>query len=153
MHFCTFPIEMTQMCHILTFPDPPCQPGQIFLVQNGSWNLIVDTFFCTKIKKFTIVNFFSLDACSGPMCPMSMTLMLVQNHSYAERLECHVDTTGGALFQAKLSARGQSPRIRQLVCVTCRPLFSLIGGPFLSVVSSEISGPEIYFLSNTPSPY
>ena len=35
MHFCTFPIEMTQMCHILTFPDPPCQPGQIFLVQNG----------------------------------------------------------------------------------------------------------------------
>ena len=32
-----------------------------------SWNLILDTFFCTKIKKFTIVNFFSLDACSGPM--------------------------------------------------------------------------------------
>ena len=22
-------------CIILTFPDPPCQPGQIFLVQNG----------------------------------------------------------------------------------------------------------------------
>ena len=32
-----------------------------------SWNLIVDTFFCTKIKKFTIGNFFSLDACSRPM--------------------------------------------------------------------------------------
>ena len=74
--------------------------------------------------------------------PMSMTLMLVQNHFYAgrrwHRLECHVDTTGGTLFQAKLSARGQSPRIRQLVCVTCRPLFSLIGGPFLSVVSSAM---------------
>ena len=53
--------------------------------------------------------------------PMSMTLMLVQNHSYAgrrwHRLECHVDTTGGTLFPAKLSARGQSPKIRQLVCV------------------------------------
>ena len=35
MHLCTFPIEMTQMCHILTFPGPPCRPGQIFLVQNG----------------------------------------------------------------------------------------------------------------------
>ena len=33
-----------------------------------SWNLIVDTFFCTKIKKFTIVNFFSLDTYSDPMC-------------------------------------------------------------------------------------
>ena len=32
-----------------------------------SWNLIVDTFFCTKIKKFTIVDFFSLDAGSRPM--------------------------------------------------------------------------------------
>ena len=35
MHLCTFPIEMTQMCHILTFPGPSCRPGQIFLVQNG----------------------------------------------------------------------------------------------------------------------
>ena len=34
-HFCTWPIEMTQMCHILTFPGPSCRPGQIFLVQNG----------------------------------------------------------------------------------------------------------------------
>ena len=33
-----------------------------------SWNLIVDTFFCTKIKKFTIGNFFSLDAGSRPKC-------------------------------------------------------------------------------------
>ena len=33
-----------------------------------SWNLSVDTFFCTKIKKFTIVDFFSLDAGSRPMC-------------------------------------------------------------------------------------
>ena len=41
-----------------------------------SWNLIVDTFFCTKIKKFTIVNFFSLDACSGPMCLISQYLSL-----------------------------------------------------------------------------
>ena len=32
-----------------------------------SWNLIVDTFFCTKIKKFTIVDFFSLDTYSDPM--------------------------------------------------------------------------------------
>ena len=35
-----------------------------------SWNLILDTFFCTKIKKFTIAHFFSLDACSGPMWPL-----------------------------------------------------------------------------------
>ena len=35
MHLCTFPIEMTKMCHILTFPGPSCRPGQIFLVQNG----------------------------------------------------------------------------------------------------------------------
>ena len=35
MHLCTFPIEMTQMCHILTFPGPSCRPGQIFLVKNG----------------------------------------------------------------------------------------------------------------------
>ena len=33
-----------------------------------SWNLILYTFFCTKIKKFTIVHFFSLDACSRPRC-------------------------------------------------------------------------------------
>ena len=31
------------------------------------WNLILYTFLCTKIKKFTIGNFFSLDACSSPM--------------------------------------------------------------------------------------
>ena len=28
----------------------------------------VNTFLCTQIKKFTIVHFFSLDACSAPMC-------------------------------------------------------------------------------------
>ena len=32
-----------------------------------SWNLILYTFLCTKIKKITIVNIFFLDACSGPM--------------------------------------------------------------------------------------
>ena len=32
-----------------------------------SWNLILDKFFCTKIKKFTMDHFFSLDACSRPM--------------------------------------------------------------------------------------
>ena len=32
-----------------------------------SWNPILDTFFCTKIKKFTMDNFFPLDACSRPM--------------------------------------------------------------------------------------
>ena len=36
-----------------------------------SWNLIVDTFFCTKIKKFTIGNFFSLDTYSRPMWVVS----------------------------------------------------------------------------------
>ena len=35
MHWCPWPIEMTQKCHILTFPGPSCRPGQIFLVQNG----------------------------------------------------------------------------------------------------------------------
>ena len=34
------------------------------------WNLILYTFLCTKIKKFTIVHFFSLDACSRPMWEM-----------------------------------------------------------------------------------
>ena len=33
-----------------------------------SWNLILYTFLCTKIKKITIGNFFSLDACSSHMC-------------------------------------------------------------------------------------
>ena len=34
-----------------------------------SWNLILYTFLCTKIKKIALGNFFSLDACSesGPM--------------------------------------------------------------------------------------
>ena len=30
---------MTQMCHILTFPGPSCQPSQIFMVQNG-WQIL-----------------------------------------------------------------------------------------------------------------
>ena len=32
------------------------------------WNLILYTFLCTKIKKFTMGNFFSLDAWLSPMC-------------------------------------------------------------------------------------
>ena len=32
-----------------------------------SWNLILYTFLCTKIKKFTMGNFFSVDAFSSPM--------------------------------------------------------------------------------------
>ena len=35
MHWYTWTINMTQMCHILTFPGPSCQPGRIFMVQNG----------------------------------------------------------------------------------------------------------------------
>ena len=35
----------------------------------------VNTFLCTQIKKFTIVHFFSLDACS---CPMWATLWKTQ---------------------------------------------------------------------------
>ena len=31
------------------------------------WNLILYTFLCTKIKKFTMDNIFSHDACSKPM--------------------------------------------------------------------------------------
>ena len=31
------------------------------------WNLILYTFLCTKIKKITMGNFFSLDACLSPM--------------------------------------------------------------------------------------
>ena len=42
------------------FPKP--FNGRILI----SWNRIVDTFFCTKIKKFTIGNFFSFDACLSP---------------------------------------------------------------------------------------
>ena len=33
-----------------------------------SWNLILYTFLWTKIKKITIGNIFSLDACLSPMC-------------------------------------------------------------------------------------
>ena len=32
-----------------------------------SWNLILYIFLCTKIKKITMGNFFSLDAGSSPM--------------------------------------------------------------------------------------
>ena len=46
MHWCTWPIEMTQMCHILTFPDPPCQPSQIFLVQNGLYRCPIYSTTC-----------------------------------------------------------------------------------------------------------
>ena len=35
MDWCTWPIEMTQICHILSFPSPSCRSGRIFLVQNG----------------------------------------------------------------------------------------------------------------------
>ena len=34
------------------------------------WNLILYTFLCTEIKKFTIVHFFSPDACSRPKGPL-----------------------------------------------------------------------------------
>ena len=37
--------------------------------------VIVDTFFCTKIKKFTIVNFFSLDTYSDPMCSRNVGVL------------------------------------------------------------------------------
>ena len=32
-----------------------------------SWNPILYTFLCTKIKRYTMNNIFSFDACSGPM--------------------------------------------------------------------------------------
>ena len=32
------------------------------------WNPFIYVFICTKIKKITIDNFFSLDACSDPKC-------------------------------------------------------------------------------------
>ena len=35
-------------------------------------------FICPKIKKFTMDNFFSLDACSGPMC---LTIMVKERQS------------------------------------------------------------------------
>ena len=34
-HIWVISMGNVQKCIILTFPDPPCQPGQIFLVQNG----------------------------------------------------------------------------------------------------------------------
>ena len=37
--------------------------GRIFIF----WNPFIYIFICPKIKKFTIGNFLSLDACSGPM--------------------------------------------------------------------------------------
>ena len=45
--------------------------GRIFI----SWNLILETFFCKKIKKFSMDNFFSLDACSRPMWGAVHTLL------------------------------------------------------------------------------
>ena len=44
------------------FFSKPSQPPILI-----SWNLILNTFLCTKIKKITIDNIFSLDACLGPM--------------------------------------------------------------------------------------
>ena len=35
LHYILWPINMTQICHILTFPVPSCRPGPIFMVQNG----------------------------------------------------------------------------------------------------------------------
>ena len=37
--------------------------GRIFIF----WNPFIYIFICPKIKKITIGNFLSLDACSGPM--------------------------------------------------------------------------------------
>ena len=48
------------------------------------WNLILYTFLCTKIKKITIVNFFSLDACSRPMWP---TCVLFQKRKNLFRVQ------------------------------------------------------------------
>ena len=39
--------------------------GQIFIF----WNPFIYIFMCTKIRKITIVHFFSFDACSRPMWP------------------------------------------------------------------------------------
>ena len=58
MHFCTFPIEMTQMCHILTFPGPSCRPGQIFLVQNGLYMCPTYSTTCFIFRRFQTFHTF-----------------------------------------------------------------------------------------------
>ena len=61
-----------------------------------SWNLIVDTFFCTKIKKFTMDNFFSLDTYSDPMCSFTSFMWWTSNAagqnvcSHANKNNCNV---------------------------------------------------------------
>ena len=35
LHYILWPIDMTRICHILTFPVPSCRPTQIFMVRNG----------------------------------------------------------------------------------------------------------------------
>ena len=71
-----------------------------------SWNLIL---FCTKIKKFTMDNFFSLDACSGPMC-VSVYLLKwakpgLSNLCVLEHLLQMLDLVFKVVLKAEFSSR------------------------------------------------
>ena len=56
---------MSKSEEIAFFSKPFNGPILIF------WNLILYTFLCTKIKKITMGNFYSLDACLSPMCDVN----------------------------------------------------------------------------------
>ena len=61
--------------HILTFPDPPCQPGQTFLVQNG---LYMCPTYSTHVLCSTLVL-------KGKMLTEFIFQVLVHLHQQRER--------------------------------------------------------------------
>ena len=47
-------------CIILTFPDPPCQPGQFFLVQNGLYRCLTCSTTCFMLNSYLWGVFLAL---------------------------------------------------------------------------------------------
>ena len=46
--------------NILTFPDPPCQPGQFFLVQNGLYRCLTCSTTCFMLNSYLWGVFLAL---------------------------------------------------------------------------------------------
>ena len=107
---------MTQMCHILTFPGPSCQPSQIFMVQNG-WQILGLLF-----------QSFPIGQCTEPvykLAPMMATAPGDDAQGQFERLQWPAPAAAGRTSSSSEPLRERQP-VRRPVALHLSNLLLLL---------------------------
>ena len=92
------------------FFSKPLQPPILI-----SWNPVLYTFLCTKIKKFTMDNFFSLDACSRPMCAIIL-LGTKSNQTHTKTTDYQGSYITAGHFHCKFTSAVQCSVLNSHLC-------------------------------------